>query len=320
MRTIEIPPRSEDTRVIVLCIGLPASGKSTWAKEQVKLEPDRWRRVNRDDLRLMLWNGPWSPVVADEKVVTAIAEAAVRSNLEAGFDVIVDNTNLKARDRKDFHLIAESVGNCVVVEKVFPCTVEEALKRNLRRSGCACVHADVIINKAKRFHVGKDGSFKNIKDSITGYKEPTIGALIQDENLPKIAIFDLDGSMCNISHRNPYDATTCDQDLPNNHVVDLCKMIHSQGIKIMFFSGREERFKDKTRTWLNTYFNQDYELHMRSSGDYRKDSIVKLEMYEQWVKNKFNIIAVVDDRLQVCQLWYRLGLPIFRVGNPNANF
>lgn len=284
------------------------------------MEPDRWRRVNRDDLRLMLWNGPWSPITQDEKVVTEIAEAAVRSSLAAGYDVIVDNTNLNARDRNAFHAIAEDIGSCTVVEKVFPCRVDVAIERNLHRCGPASIPSQVIVDKAKQFHVSQDGSFKNIKDSVTVYGAHTVGTLDQDESLPPIAIFDLDGTMCNISHRNPYDASRCHEDLPNNHVVSLSKLFFLQGIKVIFFSGREDRYKENTKLWLNIHFGKEYELHMRSSGDFRKDSTVKQEMYQHYIKDKFNVIAVIDDRLQVCRLWHRLGLPLFRVGSPDATF
>jgi tRNA uridine 5-carbamoylmethylation protein Kti12 len=40
-------------RTIVMTIGLPASGKSTYSKELVKKEPGRWKRVSKDDLREM---------------------------------------------------------------------------------------------------------------------------------------------------------------------------------------------------------------------------------------------------------------------------
>ena len=36
---------------VTLCLGIPASGKSTWAKEEVRKNPEKVTRVNRDDLR-----------------------------------------------------------------------------------------------------------------------------------------------------------------------------------------------------------------------------------------------------------------------------
>ena len=41
--------------------GIQGSGKSTWAKEQVDKGGGKVKRVNNDELRLMLDNGNWSP-------------------------------------------------------------------------------------------------------------------------------------------------------------------------------------------------------------------------------------------------------------------
>ena len=38
---------------IILTRGVPASGKSTWAKQEVLKDPEHSIRINRDDLRNM---------------------------------------------------------------------------------------------------------------------------------------------------------------------------------------------------------------------------------------------------------------------------
>ena len=47
---------------VIITIGLPASGKTTWAKELMEKEPGEWKRINKDDLRAMLDNGRWSHI------------------------------------------------------------------------------------------------------------------------------------------------------------------------------------------------------------------------------------------------------------------
>ena len=44
--------KKENLKLLIL-IGIPGSGKSTWAKDYVKYN-DNWVRVNRDDFRDML--------------------------------------------------------------------------------------------------------------------------------------------------------------------------------------------------------------------------------------------------------------------------
>ena len=50
------------------------------------------------------------------------------------------------------------------------------------------------------------------------------------------------------------------------------------------------------------------------TGDRRKDSIVKRQMYERAVANTFDVLFVLDDRNQVVDMWRKeLGLPRFQV-------
>jgi hypothetical protein len=52
---------------------------------------------------------------------------------------------------------------------------------------------------------------------------------------------------------------------------------------------------------------------MRKSGDLRKDSIVKQEIYEQFILNQYNTAFVLDDRDQVVRVWRDLGLTCLQV-------
>jgi predicted kinase len=67
---------------LLMLKGLPASGKSTYAK---KLAQDGYVRVNKDDLRAMLHAGKWSKI--NEKQVLATRDQIVRDSLFAGKSV-----------------------------------------------------------------------------------------------------------------------------------------------------------------------------------------------------------------------------------------
>jgi len=41
---------------VTILKGLPGSGKTTWAKEQIAKSPGNYKRINKDDLREMLDN------------------------------------------------------------------------------------------------------------------------------------------------------------------------------------------------------------------------------------------------------------------------
>jgi predicted kinase len=304
---------------VILCKGIPASGKSTWAKQEVAKDPNNWARINNDDLREMLNQSVWSKDY--EKIITNTRNYLIEDILKRGKSIIIDNLNINNIHFEDVCKIVSRINADIIVEeKVFYIDLQDALERNSKRTGCARLADNVIIqwwNKSGR------QNFKNYISKTKTFKRhnsANICILQQDKNLPKAAIFDLDGTMCIISNRNPYDTFLCEQDLPNQYVIDLCKMLASQNIKIFFFTGREDKFKIQTTNWLDKYFAGEYELHMRKSSDFRKDRVIKQEIFESVAKDKYNIVAVVDDRLQVCQMWHQLGLPIFRVGNPDATF
>lgn len=82
---------------IIICQGLPASGKSTWAKAWVEELPENRIRLNNDDIRGML--GPyWQP--SRERLVSKIYMKALRSAIELGYDIVLDNTNMNSKELK----------------------------------------------------------------------------------------------------------------------------------------------------------------------------------------------------------------------------
>ncbi len=93
---------------LIITIGLPGSGKSTWAKAWVGEDPARRARVNRDDLRAMLHGGRVG-TAWQERQVTLAQHAAVRALLLHGFEVMVDDTNLVAKHRQQLGRVSKSV-------------------------------------------------------------------------------------------------------------------------------------------------------------------------------------------------------------------
>ena len=55
------------------------------------------------------------------------------------------------------------------------------------------------------------------------------------------------------------------------------------------------------------------ELSGGPNKDFRKDSIIKKEFFDEFVKDRFNVLTVFDDRNQVIKVWRDLGLTCFQV-------
>ncbi len=143
-------------------------------------------------------------------------------------------------------------------------------------------------------------------------------------HMQRAIICDLDGtlSLFDKEHRNPYD-----RDFENDECSPQVKFILESWQKtfpdgkIFILSGRNVKFKKQSLTFLNQHVpNLQYELIMRKTDDRRKDVIFKKEVYTQMIKGKYKVDFVIDDRLQVCRLWYSLDIYVLNVNQGLIEF
>lgn len=102
-----------------------------------------------------------------------------------------------------------------------------------------------------------------------------------------------------------------DSDFPNAWCAELVQATRSLGVLPLFVSGRDAAYTEEARGWLRRNLNlqpADYELFMRPSGDYRKDSDLKREIYHRQIRPRFDVRFCVDDRRQVVEMWRAEGL------------
>lgn len=306
---------------IEILVGIPASGKSTYCKTLMKKEPGKWKRINNDDLRNSIDNNIWTP--ENEKIISNLRSFMIKEFLNKGFNIIIDNLNLNKRHFEDICKIAGSLNKDIqVFEKDFYIELEEAITRDAKREGKACVGADVI-KKWWKASGGKQFKFYKPRVQIFTAANSNISMepMLQDDTLPRAVVFDNDGTISLLNGRNPYNASTCDEDLPHEHVIECMRLYFNAGYKILFVSGREEKDRAPTEKFYQKYFPEvKYKLFMRSTGDMRKDVIIKEEIFNNHIKNKYFVAGWFDDRLQVSKWVYESGLPLFRVNDPCSSF
>ena len=122
--------------------GLPASGKSSYAKEKVRKNKGQYKRINKDDLRAMLDSSQWSK--ANEKYILQLRDNMLLECLDLGYNVIIDDTNLHEKHEirikeliSDFNkgLYGKKRINPVQIEiKFFDVDPKEAIESDLKRS------------------------------------------------------------------------------------------------------------------------------------------------------------------------------------------
>lgn len=134
-------------------------------------------------------------------------------------------------------------------------------------------------------------------------------------NLTQTAIIvDIDGTLADKGERHPFDYSKVSQDTAKEAIKELVNTLYMSHYKIVIFSGREDVCYFETRKWLDDNGILFNELFMRKEKDRRKDSIVKKELYENHVKDRYDVLLVLDDRDQVVKMWREeLGLTCLQV-------
>lgn len=301
--------------------GLPASGKTTFAKKWVAEAPDTRARLNRDDLRAML-HDPYSGYPT-ERAVSIVQHNATNALLRKGYDVIVDDTNLVARHLREWLKLAERQGAEVVFHDEFmavPVDVCIAYDEARQAAGGRSVGEDVI----RTMH-GKYLARGPLAVPELTVEESPAKPYAGTPGKPKAVIVDIDGTLAlNTSGRSPYDWSRVGEDSVNRPVAELVQTMHAAGYRIILMSGRDEVCKEATEQWLvlNDLLLGDGPgwdvlppLLMRAHDDNRRDATVKLELFDLFVRDEFDVKYVIDDRNQVVAAWRSIGLPVLQVAD-----
>jgi phosphoglycolate phosphatase-like HAD superfamily hydrolase len=141
-------------------------------------------------------------------------------------------------------------------------------------------------------------------------------------------IFDIDGTIANGDHRLHHITTegqpknwdayfdACGDDEPIEHMADLAQKLYAGGATILYVSGRNERCREATLTWLERHYfprTPSNRIYMRALTDFRADDIVKIELLAQIRVDGYEPLMAFDDRNRVVKAWREAGIPCAQV-------
>lgn len=247
-----------------------------------------------------------------EAQVTTVQRAQVEALLRAGADVCVDDTNLRARTLRSWADVAARHGAEFEVHDFTDVPLDECLRRDAARPTADQVGADAIRRLYERYLEGRTLPLP-VPQARTG--RPAVVRPPSSEP-PEIVLVDIDGTVALTVSRSPYDMTRVGEDQPNTPVIAAVRAMHAAGYGVVFCSGRDASARAATEVWLARHVAVPYlGLHLRALGDTRKDAVVKREIYDREVRDRYRVAGVFDDRVQVVQMWRALGLTVFQVAD-----
>lgn len=300
---------------LIVTVGLPGSGKTTLARELVRAEPEgSMVAVSRDDIRDMLHNDH-TLSQSTEELVSVVQHCTVEKMLKRGVSVVVHDMNLKMKYRKFWAEMAARCGAEYFQVDLTGVDLETCVDRSTNRD--RVVPERVV----RELH---DKFVRNLKGKAMPW--PTIDEPVQivepyeyTPGLPWVMLVDIDGTVAKMNGRGPHEYDRVLTDEENYDIVSLVQALHyDSSLSVVFMSGRPDSCRTDTEDWLYENVRVGFlGLFMRKSGDYRKDDVVKLELFNKHIRGKYNVAYVLDDRNRVVEMWRKLGLTCLQVAEGN---
>jgi len=292
----------------IVTIGIPCSGKSTWAEQYCK--ETGAKEINRDNARMLLFKleryDDYKFSKVNEEKVTDFCNDMINKAAMSGCDVVISDTNINEKFREKLINHLEFMGFDVEL-KVFDIEFFDALKRNDKRT-------DKKIPRIVMYDMYR--RFMDYKESIGEWRKYEA-----NETNPSAYIVDIDGTIAhNDGDRGFYEWMSVGRDKPIEQTIHITNTLYQQGHKIILLSGRDEVCRTETEDWCDRHGVKYDWLYMRPEGCTDKDRFVKHKLFTDHVEPYYNVQAVFDDRPQVALLWHDLGLHIFKVGDPMREF
>ena len=288
---------SEKKAKLVMLVGPPGSGKSTFSK---KYKEEGFVYVNQD---------------AQGKLEHM---AIFRDALAAGQNVIVDRMNFNRVQRLGYLEQAQKLSYYVEIHVIHE-PYDVCVARAIARIGShETIHDEETVKKVVKFFFK---SYERVED----WEADLVVRHYPEGEKPQCIVIDLDGTLCNMEHRRHHvrgegkkkNWMAFMDGIPNDTVHEWCSEIikrFASDYRIIFCSGRGEEQRASTERWLTQNLplnlfcqNYEYDLFMRQAGDSRKDSIVKEILLDFEILSRYKPFFFVDDRKQVYEMWRKRG-------------
>lgn len=275
--------------------------------------------------------------------------------LSAGKKVVIDNTNLWRNYLKKYYIIAYKCGitnldQIMLADIDYNYALDRCLER-IKERDTLQISVETLQRQAEVYHDQRavitemDWEImvkRRAQKQVSYYEVPEfeVVPVAPLPDLPKAIICDIDGTLAHrallkqprIHYRSFYSYKECETDLVDEVVRDALKGFQQMGYQIIFVSGRKKDCRTETLDFLKRagFAEGDYLIYTRDEEkDIHEelgvmvddsDALVKYRLFNEHIRDKYNVMGVIDDRKRVVALWETLGLRVFNVGLLNEHF
>jgi len=269
---------------------------------------DNWVVVNRDTLRYKVGYGKYT--LDQESEVNKLEAELIDYAVEDGKNLIIDATNLNPKAIAHWKDFSARTGYEIEF-KEFYIPYAEAVKRSKQRraEGGLYINKTVMLNFYRRYYP------ERLKEEFTDNRKITEYV----EGLPDAVICDLDGTLALHTGRMPFDWTRCSEDVADPRMLRTLNQYMENGTYVFFITGRTDGLaREETLKWLASQkIGYAWELYTRKNNDKRPGHEYKKSVYEQQLKDKYNVVAVFEDDDKCVEMFRNEGLLTFQVANTN---
>lgn len=141
-----------------------------------------------------------------------------------------------------------------------------------------------------------------------------------EKSLPKVAVFDIDGTLMDETHRREFRDTKqwekyfelCHLDTPIQHIIDLTKEYKDKGYEVWLMSGRSESTMEKTLASMQEHGVVFDKIKLRGEGNFIPDYVIKPAWISKYIGLE-RVDVVFDDTDKVIEGFRKKGLNVVDV-------
>tara|TARA_B100000035_G_scaffold116247_1_gene98525 strand:+ start:894 stop:1322 length:429 start_codon:yes stop_codon:yes gene_type:complete len=142
--------------------------------------------------------------------------------------------------------------------------------------------------------------------------------------MKNIILCDIDGTVANNDHRQHFLEGKKDwegffseltNDIPIFSIIEKVKKHQSEGKDIIFLTGRPERYREETESWLKKYFNFKFRLLMRKDNDLRNKVIAKEELLKENSIQSACIHLIYENDEDLINYWIKKDVSVHKIKN-----